>query len=451
MRLRQILGQREVILTVPGGYLARLRTDELDLLQFRRLLQKASRARDPETERRLLHQALGLWRGPVCVDIASETLQQLVVPPLAELRLNALELRIAIDADLGEDATLITESRALTAEHPFRERLWAQLMTALFRAGRQAEALETYRTVFRKMRDELGISPGAELRHLHQYMLMDALCGAPAVVSVPPVPVPPRQLPADVPVFVGRTGELTELTVLSGQAHEPTVPDCGGRKPAVSDGGAGAGAVVIATIDGMADVGKTALAVHAAHVLAPRFPDGQVFVDLHGHSQDTAPLDPADALDRLLRAWGLTGERIPAHLDDRAGLYRSLLAGRRVLIVLDDAASEAQIRPLLPGGAGCHVLITSRRRLTGLDTTQTLSLDVLPAPDAITLFIRTAGERRLTGASRRLLATAAEQCGRLPLAVRFAAVRLRSHPTGDLAHLVYRLGEDRQLLEALDE
>ncbi|MEV0308358.1 NB-ARC domain-containing protein [Nonomuraea fuscirosea] len=157
---------------------------------------------------------------------------------------------------------------------------------------------------------------------------------------------------------------------------------------------------MIATIGGMAGVGKTALAVHAVHVLAPRFRDGQVFVDLHGHSQDTAPLDPADALDRLLRALGPTGERIPAHLDDRAGLYRSLLAGQRVLIVLDDAASEAQIRPLLSGGARCHVLITSRRRLTGLDTTQTLSLDVLPATDAITLFIRTVGERRLTSASR---------------------------------------------------
>lgn len=423
VRLRQALGLRHVILTMPGGYLARLQADQLDLLQFHRLVQEAGHAADPETERRLLHEALDLWRGPVCADIASETLHQIDVPPLAELRLHTLERRIGIDADQGEDATLIAELRALTAEHPFRERLWAQLMTALYRTGRQAEALETYRAVFRLLQDELGISPNAELRRLHQDMLTEKPVEAPAA-SGPPAPVPPRQLPADVPVFAGRADELTVL-----------------------DGGADAAAMVVTTIDGMAGIGKTTLAVHAAHLLAPRFPDGQVFVDLHGHSQGATPLGPADALDRLLRALVRPGERIPAHLDDRVGLYRSLLAGRRLLIVLDNAASEAQVRPLLPGGVGCHVLITSRRRLTGLHATRAVTLDVLTEADALTLFTRTAGADRVAGESRRLLATAVERCGRLPLAVRVAAARLRSHPTWDLAHLLGRLGDDQQQLE----
>ncbi|WP_346114791.1 AfsR/SARP family transcriptional regulator, partial [Nonomuraea maheshkhaliensis] len=326
VRLRQALGARDVIVTMPDGYLARLRTDQLDLLRFRALLQEAGRAADPLTERRLLHEALDLWRGPVCAGVASETLQQIDVPPLAELHVHTLERRIELDAGLGEHASLIAELRALTAEHPFRERLWAQLMTALYRTGRQAEALETYRTVFRLLQDELGILPNAELRRLHQAMLAQSPVEVTADEGEPPAPVPPRQLPADVPAFVGRTDELSALTA-----------------------GTGTAGVTVTAIDGMPGVGKTALAVHAAQLLAPHHPGGQLFLDLRAHSRDDPPLDPADALDRLLRALGLSGEHVPERLDDRAGLYRSLLAERRVLIVLDNAADEAQVSPLLPG------------------------------------------------------------------------------------------------------
>ncbi|PRX67703.1 DNA-binding SARP family transcriptional activator [Nonomuraea fuscirosea] len=449
VRLRQTLDLRDVIVTMPDGYLVRLRTDQLDLLRFRALLHEAGQAGDPLTERRLLHEALALWRGPVGAGVASETLQQIDVPPLAELHVHTLERRIELDAGLGEHASLVAELQALTTEHPFRERLWAQLMTALYRTGRQAEALETYRTVFRLLQDELGIAPNAELRRLHQAMLAQSPVVARDDLSDPPPPVPPRQLPAGVPAFVGRADELTALT--AGRDAATVMGDAAATGVAAITGAAavtGDAAVTVSVIDGMPGVGKTALAVRAAHLLAPHHPGGQLFLNLRAHSQDDPPLDPADALDRLLRALGLPGEHVPERLDDRAGLYRSLLAERRVLVVLDDAASEAQVRPLLPGGGGCHVLITSRRRLSGLDVTHALSLDPLPAADAITLFARTAGAGRVAGSPRHLLAAVVEHCGRLPLAIRVTAARLRSHPTWRLTHLLDRLGDPRQPLRA---
>ncbi|WP_326643423.1 NB-ARC domain-containing protein [Nonomuraea fuscirosea] len=461
VRLRQTLDLRDVIVTMPDGYLARLRTDQLDLLRFRALLHEAGQAADPLTERRLLHEALALWRGPVCAGVASETLQQIDVPPLAELHVHTLERRIELDAGLGEHASLVAELQALTAEHPFRERLWAQLMTALYRTGRQAEALETYRTVFRLLQDELGITPNAELRRLHQAMLAQSPVDTPDDLSDPPPPIPPRQLPAGVPAFVGRADELTALTAgtgaatVTGDAAATGVAAITGAAAVTGDAAitgaaavTGDAAMTVSAIDGMPGVGKTALAVRAAHLLAPHHPGGQLFLNLRAHSQDDPPLDPADALDRLLRALGLPGEHVPERLDDRAGLYRSLLAERRVLVVLDDAASEAQVRPLLPGGGGCHVLITSRRRLSGLDVTHALSLDPLPAADAITLFARTAGAGRVAGSPRHLLAAVVEHCGRLPLAIRVTAARLRSHPTWRLTHLLDRLGDPRQPLRA---
>jgi tetratricopeptide (TPR) repeat protein/DNA-binding XRE family transcriptional regulator len=239
-------------------------------------------------------------------------------------------------------------------------------------------------------------------------------------------PQPPRQLPAPPPVFTGRAAELADLA-------------------RVRD----ASAVVITAIDGMAGVGKTALAVQAAHGLAEHYPDGQLFVDLHGYTEGVPPVDPGDALDRMLRVLGVPGEGIPHHLDDRAALYRSRLADRKVLVLLDNAAEEAQVAPLLPGTPGCLVLVTSRRRLAGLDHTQTLSLDVLPPRDAIALFVRTVGEGRLGGEAHDLLAEAVELCGRLPLMIRIAGARLRSHPTWSAAHLVERLRDGRHRLAEL--
>ncbi|WP_187414717.1 BTAD domain-containing putative transcriptional regulator [Nonomuraea sp. PA05] len=487
-RLRQSLDLGELIQTEPGGYLARLRADQLDLLQFRHLVQQADHAADAgQQEGRLLHEALRLWRGPACADVESDTLHRIDVPPLAEQRLQVLERRIDADLQAGEHAALTAELRALTAEHPLRERFWAQLMTALYRGGRQAEALGAYRTISRLLRDELGIDPNTELRWLHRAVLTQERL-------VPRAARPtPRQLPADVAGFAGREREL-----------------------AVLDGICDASAAMVTAVEGMAGVGKTALAVHAAHRLAPAFPDGQLFIDLHGHTpagapddlgylHGHAPGDPAGTLGRVLTLLGVPAEAVPRQLADRAALYRSVLAGRKMLIVLDDAAGEDQIRPLLPGAGACRVLVTSRRRLLDLDGARTVPVDVLPEPDAIALFTAAAGAERVAGAprapdapgtagglgplgvsgapgtrgtaasegaleaagtvgalgtagalgalgtlgvpgalrdareAREAVAEVVRRCGLLPLAIHLAAARLQAHPAWSVRHLLERL------------
>jgi tetratricopeptide (TPR) repeat protein/transcriptional regulator with XRE-family HTH domain len=237
----------------------------------------------------------------------------------------------------------------------------------------------------------------------------------------------PRQLPAPPPGFTGRVAELADL-------HR------------VRD----AATVVITAIDGMAGIGKTALAVHAAHRLSEHYPDGQLFLDLHGYTESMAPVEPGDALERVLRALGVPGAQIPDGLDDRAALYRSRLADRKMLVVLDNAADQRQVTPLLPGTAGCLVMVTSRRRLADLDHTHTMSLDVLPLPDAVALFASAAGQGRVGGESAETLAEVVESCGRLPLALRIAAARLRSHPAWSLSHLIDGLRDHRRRLVELE-
>lgn len=246
------------------------------------------------------------------------------------------------------------------------------------------------------------------------------------------VPPCPAQLPADPISFTGRETEIEQLLRI------------------VPDPDQVAGTVIISAIDGMAGIGKTALAVHAGHRVADRYPDGQLFIDLHGFTQGVSPVEPGDALDRMLRELDVPGERIPANLDDRAGLWRSTLSGRRMLIVLDNAATEAQVAPLLPGAPGCLVIVTSRRSLIGLASTQGLSLATLPLADAITLFTRTAGEQHLAGQPPERVVETVELCGRLPLAILIAAARLRPHPTWTLANLVERLRVQQQRLAELE-
>jgi tetratricopeptide (TPR) repeat protein/transcriptional regulator with XRE-family HTH domain len=236
-----------------------------------------------------------------------------------------------------------------------------------------------------------------------------------------------RQLPVPPPEFTGRAADLAALERVRVEA----------------------GPVIIA-IDGMAGIGKTAFAVHAAHRWSSEFPDGQFFLDLRGHTRGVPPVDPGDALHRLLRSLGVPGASIPDVLDDRAALYRSHLSGRRVLVLLDNAASETQVAPLLPGSAGCLVLITSRRRLTGLDLTHAHSLDLLPADDAVTLFVRSCGRDGVRTEPRERLAEVVELCGRLPLAIQIAAARLRSRPSWNVAHLVERLRSVQHRLTELE-
>ncbi|MEJ3656581.1 tetratricopeptide repeat protein [Actinomycetes bacterium KLBMP 9759] len=242
----------------------------------------------------------------------------------------------------------------------------------------------------------------------------------------PPSEAVPRQLPAPPARFTGRAAELAELD----RVHDRT-------------------AVVITVIDGMAGIGKTALAVHAAHRMARHYPGGQLFMDLHGHTEGMRPVEPGEALERLLRALGVPGAQIPQRLDDRAALYRSRLADRSMLILLDNAASEAQILPLLPGMPGCQVLITSRLRFAGLDHTHSVSLDLLPLHDAVSLFTQTVGEKRLAGEPPEVVADVVELCGRLPLAIRIAAARTQSRPSWGMADLSERLRDHQHRLSEL--
>ncbi|MGH3388521.1 MAG: ATP-binding protein [Actinomadura sp.] len=246
-----------------------------------------------------------------------------------------------------------------------------------------------------------------------------------------PVAAVPRELPLDVLGFSGREVQLAELDRFQALAGEQ------------------ASAVVISAIDGMAGVGKTALAVHAGHRLADRYPDGQLFVDLHGYTPDVPPVESATGLEQMLRSLGVQGERVPETVEERAALLRTRLAGKRVLVVLDNAATDTQVRPLLPGTPGCLVLVTSRTRLTGLDDAIPLSLDVLPAGDAVALFVRTVGEHRRTDADAGVVAEIVQLCGRLPLAIRIAAARLRHRPTWTPHHLAELLRDERSRLGEL--
>jgi transcriptional regulator with XRE-family HTH domain len=271
----------------------------------------------------------------------------------------------------------------------------------------------------------LLLAKALELNRAERAMLNSAVRGGPAerddpaVAGPPPVTVP-RQLPADVAALAGREREL-----------------------AIVEGHRSAGTVPVVCVSGMAGAGKTALAVHAAHRLAPLFPDGQLYVDLHGHAPATTPVEPGAALARVLRTLGVPAEHIPGFLDDRAALYRSVLAGRKVLIVLDDAADEHQIQPLLPAGRGCRVIVTSRRRLTCPGDARNLSLDVLLVAEAVALFARSAGPERVAGAPAGDLAEVVRRCGLLPLAIRIAAARLRARPSWGVPQLLDRLAGDR--------
>ncbi|MGN9907769.1 BTAD domain-containing putative transcriptional regulator [Phytohabitans sp. LJ34] len=413
-----------------GGYQLRAAAEELDAAVFERLAGQGRQALSEQRHAPAVEhfaQALARWRGPVLEDLPLPAALQPEVERLEELRMMVLEDSFQARLGLAEPAVLAAELAELTARHPLCERLWAHLMLALYRAGRQADALDAYQRIYRLLDQELGVRPGPALQRLHQQILAADPTLTPAPSATAHTSGPVRQLPAPPQLFTGRARELAALD----QTRD-------------------ASTVVISAIDGMAGIGKTALAVHLAHRIADRYPHGQLFIDLHGHTPGMAPREPAEALEHLLRALGVPGPQIPAGLEDRAALYRTRLADQQMLILLDDAATETQVAPLLPGSAGCLVLITSRHRLAGLDHTHTLSLDTLPAPDAASLFVRTAGPGRLRDQPAELVADLVELCGRLPLAIRIAAARLRSHPAWQLSHLVARLSDQQQRLSELE-
>ncbi|HET6212869.1 MAG TPA: tetratricopeptide repeat protein [Micromonosporaceae bacterium] len=409
-RLRALLseaGADGLIATCADGYRMDVAPDGVDLGRFRAGLACADHAADLDEEAAALADALAEWRGEPLADVPSDLLQREAAPRLREQRLRALERRIDVDLRRGRHGELIGELTTLTAQNPLRERLWAQLMDALYGSGRRADALAAYQTARRFLADELGIDPGEELQHQHATVLTGRSqpAGRQPAPMLPPVP---RQLPPDARDFTGRAAELARLDALL-----------------VDAGRGSAGAVVISAIAGTAGVGKTALAVRWARRIADRFPDGQLWVNLRGYGP-TPAMTAEQALTVLLRALGTPDTQIPRALDDLTGLYRSLVDGRRLLLVLDNANSPEQVRPLLPGAPGCLVVITSRDDLAGLvarDGAVRLRLDLLTQRESVALLRRLLGRQGIE-AGPAALTSLAELCARLPLALRIAADRV---------------------------
>jgi DNA-binding SARP family transcriptional activator/tetratricopeptide (TPR) repeat protein len=422
--LRRIL--RDVggasILTTPPGYRLEVEPDRIDVHRARTLLDQASVAA-PETAAALLAEALALWQGPALGGVPDS----LRAPELEDLRLAVHGARVDADLDLGRHAELIVELSPIVRADPLAERTAGQLMRALYHAGRRGDALELYRTVSRATLRTLGVEPGAELRWLHERVLNDDLPArdvpTPATTGEPAKAI--SQLPAAVPSLAGRAEELAWLDGLVTRAE--------------------AGETTIAVVTGTAGVGKSTLVVWWAHRVAARFPDGVLFASLRGFDPHHPPLEPAELLTQFLLGLGVETAKIPELLHERVALYRSLIAGRRMLVLLDDARTAEQVRPLLPPSARTMTVVTSRSRLDGLAVSNAAKrrvLGTLAPEDAVRLIEELAGP---AGHNHTL----AQLCGYLPLALRIAGARLSASPQRTAEELVDELGNERTRLAGL--
>jgi DNA-binding SARP family transcriptional activator/tetratricopeptide (TPR) repeat protein len=417
-----------------GGYLLDIDADRVDVHRFRGLVARAGETVCGD-ERRLglLAEAIGLWRGEPLAGVLGDWAERTRHTWLRQ-RVDAVVALAHARIRTGNPAAVLEPVGELLGEHPLAEPLAAVLMRALAATGRAPDALDCYLSLRRRLAEELGTDPGPELRAVHQAILRGELDRVPVTDESAAVVSPrvvPAQLPSDVSAFTGRHAELTELDSLLA-----TIP-------------AGVTTVVvISAVSGTAGVGKTALAVHWAHRVRDRFPDGQLYVNLRGYDPER-PMAAADALAGFLDELGVAGYRVPPGLDERAARYRSRIAGRRMLVVLDNAATAEQVRPLLPGTPTCAVLVTSRDALAGLvarDGARRLDLDTLPAGDAVALLRLLIGDR--AGAEPGAVADLAEQCARLPLALRLVAELAGTRPTTSLAELAAELRDRR--LDLLD-
>ncbi|MDV9187071.1 BTAD domain-containing putative transcriptional regulator [Streptomyces sp. SR27] len=448
--LRRLFGNHgvsDVITTHPQGYMVRAADENLDALHFRGLVGRARKLRDAGQRGEAAatyRQALGLWRGVALEGMYSEVVRS-GAGKLTEQRTAAAEECIQLELALGKHSALVGELLGLVDEFPLRERLRGQLMLALYRSGRQTEALQVYRDTRQWMIDELGVEPDPRLKRLeHSILATDprldlpgtrkaAAPEAPAAATeaaAPAAPVP-EMLPADIADFTGRddlvAGIRERLLLCSHDQSRLAVP--------------------IVSIVGKAGVGKTAMAVHVAHEVAAEFPGGQLFADLHGGAPDM--VGPAQILERFLRALGVSGTAIPDGLEERAEMYRALLAERRMLIVLDNVAGESQIKPLLPGKPTSAVIVTSRRHIGSLAGAVRVDVTTFGPAQSAELLGRITGAERVE-AEPEATADLAELCGHLPLALRIAGARLAARPHWEVAELVERLEDETRRLDELN-
>ncbi|MEV4397438.1 BTAD domain-containing putative transcriptional regulator [Nonomuraea sp. NPDC049607] len=436
------------IVTKAPGYQLLAPADSVDLHIFDRLVQEAAAARarsDTEAAAEALRRALALWQGEPLAGVEGE-LVEAAAARLAERRLDVLEQRFELELELGHHHQVLHELTARAESHPLRERLWSLLMIALYRSGRQAEALSQFQVVRSRLIDELGLEPGQELRTAERVILTDgAAASAPPPAPAPPVSphappaafstvsapyVAPRTLPTDSPHYVGRQTYVSrlhaKLAAVVSHGERPHTPP-------------------VAVLTGPPGVGKTALGVHIAHQLYDAYPDGQLYLSL---SEKGMPITAHRALERMLAMLGVPGYLLPESVEERAALFRSRIADRRILIMLDDAADDAQVATLLPGSSSCGLIITSRWRLAGIRGADVVEVDPLSLQDAIDLLTNVVGQARILAEPTAALELVT-LCGRLPLALCIVAARLAGRPHWSVAQLVDLLSAGEHRLDEL--
>lgn len=432
-RLRMLLGDSDLVETAAGGYRIDVAEAELDLTRFRRLVRLARQAETPEERARLLAEALSVWRGAPLADIPSDSLRRDECPALEDERLGALEAYFETELHLGRHGQLVKDLRTAAMDNPLRENFWSLLMLALYRSGRQAEALDVYQQARRELVEQLGVEPGERLRALHTGILeSDPALAAPngPRPGVGEAVTVPAQLPPLAMGFVGRDDVVDRVETML-----PPVPDRTG--------------VPVVVLSGPPGVGKTALAVWLGSRVRGTFPDGQLYVNLRGYEQggEHAPLPPDQVLSQFLRSLGVPAEQIPVDPVEQANLYRSKLTGKSVLVVLDNASSVEQVLPLIPGDAGCSVLITSRRQLRSLAVTHGAqvirvgTLSPLESAELVTGMMRQAAVAIEPDVVREVVAL----CCCLPLALRIAAANLIGAPGGQTEDYLESLRQGNRL------
>jgi DNA-binding SARP family transcriptional activator len=439
--LRKSLPSIKNLITTGGnGYVARIPFESLDIHRFEVLAKEgreALPAGDPVRAKEHLTSALSLWHGRVLANVERGELIEAHATQMEEMRLRALELRVDASFQLNHHHELIAELKGITATHPMHEGFYEKLMLALYRAGRRSEALEAYRELRQRLAHELGLEPGPDLRQLHRRLLeadpalnartafTDRLLDQPQQLTSTSKPEAasamganrPAQLPPDSVDFTGRQRVILQVTEMLRLGHAST-------------------GVPIVSITGMAGVGKTTTAIHCAHAIRAQFPDGQIYVPLEG-SQKTVAIS-GEALRKILRTIGVPPDRIPETVEERMMMFRSWSSDLRLLVVLDDAASTTQVEPLLPGGAGCAVIVTSRAKLYGMRGMSGIHLDAFDVDEAAACLAKLIGSQRLEadpGSTLEII----QMVGGLPLAINFVGGRLNAMPSMSVTEFSTRL------------